>query len=63
MTDVRKDKSPEAEPLRFVEYLGEVYRVLLTTDTGSWLIRCMAPAAPEKDIHTRCIAVWQDQKK
>lgn len=23
-----------------------MYRVLLTTDTGSWLIRCMAPAAP-----------------
>ena len=46
MTDVRKDTGPEAEPMRFLEYLGEVYRVLLATDTGSWVIRCMASEAP-----------------
>lgn len=32
--------------MRFVERLGEVYRVLLETESGSWLISCADPGPP-----------------
>ncbi|MBM6724448.1 hypothetical protein [Pseudoflavonifractor phocaeensis] len=39
--------------LRFVKWLGVIYRVLLETPAGCWLIDCNGPSPPffEADLH------------
>ena len=40
-------------PLRFVKRLGAIYRVLIETPAGCWLINCNGPSPPffEADLH------------
>ena len=42
-----------SEALRFVKRLGAIYRVLIETPAGCWLINCNGPSPPffEADLH------------